>query len=165
MTAEPASIEIRNYRAGDRDQVVTLARELQVHERAVYDRMLDPREIGPGYVDALLADCRDHGGGIIVAEIAGAVVGYAVIETTVHEESIDEEYYSFAYVADLVVTASRRGTGIGHRLLLACEDIAVKAGARWLRISALAANGTARALYHRFGFADHLITLEKPIGG
>ena len=81
-----------------------------------------------------------------------------------HEESIDEEHYTYAYVADLVVTESRRGTGVGRRLLTACEDIAVKAGARWLRISALAANGQVRALYHRFGFSDHLITLEKPIG-
>jgi GNAT superfamily N-acetyltransferase len=164
MTAAPATIEIRDYRADDRHAVVGLARELQAHERAVYDRMLPPLAIGPDYVEALLADCRKYGGRIIVAEIAGALVGYAVVETHVHEESIDEEHYTYAYVADLVVTESRRGTGVGRRLLTACEDIAVKAGARWLRISALAANGQARALYHRFGFSDHLITLEKPIG-
>jgi hypothetical protein len=50
------------------------------------------------------------------------------------------------------------------QLLTTCEDIAVKTGARWLWISALAANEQARSLYHRFGFADHFITLEKPIG-
>jgi GNAT superfamily N-acetyltransferase len=164
MTVEPATIEIRHYRADDRDQVIGLARELQAHERAVYDRMLPPPAIGRGYVEALLADCSKYGGGIIIAEIEGALVGYAVVETTVHEESIDEEHYTYAYVADLVVTESRRGAGVGRRLLSACEDIAVKAGARWLRISALAANEPARTLYRRFGFADHLITLEKPIG-
>jgi GNAT superfamily N-acetyltransferase len=164
MTAEPATIEIRHYRDDDRDQVITLARELQTHERAIYDRMLPPLAIGQGYVEALLADCRKYGGGIIVAEIEGALVGYAVVESTVHDESIDEERYTYAYVADLVVTESRRGAGVGRRLLTACEDIAKKAGARWLRISALAANEQARALYQRFGFADHLTILEKPIG-
>lgn len=164
MPAEPANIEIRDYRAADREQLVALARELQAHEAAVYDRMLDPQAIGPGYVDSLLAGCRDHGGGIIIAEIAGSVVGYAVVETTVRDESIDEEPYTYAYVADVVVTEGRRGNGVGRRLLSACEDIAAKAGARWLRISALAANERARALYRRFGFTEHLITLEKRIG-
>jgi GNAT superfamily N-acetyltransferase len=164
MTPEPATIEIRDYRADDRDAVVDLARELQAHERAFHDRMLPPMAIGPAYVEALLADCRKYGGRMIVAESAGVLVGYAVVETTVHEESIDEEEYSYAYVADIVVTESHRGSGIGRRLLAACEDIAVTAGARWLRISALAANEQARALYYRFDFADHLITLEKPIG-
>lgn len=163
-TAEPDTIEIRDYRADDRDAVVALARDLQAHERAVYDRMLPPQAIGPDYVEALLADCRKYGGRIIVAESAGALVGYAVVQTTVGDESIDEVTYTYAYVADLVVTERLRGAGLGRRLLTACEDIAVKAGARWLRISALAANQQARFLYHRFGFADHLITLEKPIG-
>jgi hypothetical protein len=36
----PATFEIRDYRADDRDAVVALARELQAHERQVYDRML-----------------------------------------------------------------------------------------------------------------------------
>jgi GNAT superfamily N-acetyltransferase len=165
MTATSAVTMIRDYRAEDRDQLIGLARELQAHERTVHDRMLASDAIGPGYVEALLADCRKHGGGIIVAEIGGALVGYAAVHTEVHEESIDEEDYSYAYVADLVVTESRRGAGVGRKLLARCEDIAVKAGARWLRISALAANEQARSLYRRLGFVDHLITLEKPVGG
>ena len=52
MTAAPATIEIRDYRADDRHAVVGLARELQAHERAVYDRMLPPLAIGPDYVEA-----------------------------------------------------------------------------------------------------------------
>jgi ribosomal protein S18 acetylase RimI-like enzyme len=164
MTAEPASIGIRDYRAADRDAVVALARELQDHERAVFARMRHPQAIGPDYVEALLADCRKYGGGIIVAEIGGTLVGYAVVQTAVREESLDEEDYTFAYVADLVVTKPQRNSGVGGRLLAACEDIAVKSGARWLRISALAANEQALAFYRRFGFADHLVILEKPLG-
>jgi GNAT superfamily N-acetyltransferase len=164
MTTEPASIVIRYYRADDRDAVVGLARELQDHERAVFARMRHPHAIGPDYVEALLADCRKHGGGIIVAEIDGTLAGYAVVQTAVREESPDEEDYTFAHVADLVVTKTRRGTGVGGRLLAACEDIAVKSGAQWLRISALAANEQALAFYRRFGFADHLVILEKPLG-
>ena len=160
---EGTHIEIRDVRAEDLSGVVALARELQAAEQAMFERMRSPLDIGSDYVEAVLDDCRKFGGCIIVAEAAGTLVGYAAVYTSFREESRDEKDYTFAYVADLVVTRACRSAGVGYRLLAICEDIARKSGARWLRISTLAANERALAVYHRFGFVDHFLTLEKPL--
>ena len=85
MTAERSttSATIRPYREVDRGAVIALARELQAHERALFSRMRPTSDIDEGYVDGLLDDCKRDGGMIIVAEIAGALVGYAVVNTAV----------------------------------------------------------------------------------
>lgn len=155
-------INIREFHPQDRAAVVALARELQMAEVLFFDRKKPPDEIGDWYVDHLLESCRLHGGKLLLAIHNGKPCGYASLLTAVsaadEPEAID---YTYAYVQDIVVTASLRGTGIGGALLEHCEAIAREAGAGWLRIDVLAANRGAVRRYERSGFESLYVTLEK----
>ena len=73
----------------------------------------------------------------------------------------DEIAYTYAHVADLVVTESARRQGVGKALLKACEKEARAKGRKIFRIGVLSRNEGAIAAYHDFGFAPYHQTLEK----
>lgn len=164
MAAMPSALTIRDYMPADEAGLLELVRQLQVHEGQVYDRMKPPEEIGPWYIAGLERQCAECAGRILVAEIDGAVVAYATILTAVENDSIDEVPNTYALVGDLAVTTDRRGQGIGKAMLAECEHIARHAGARWLRINALARNTQARATYSAYGFEEQFIGFEKTLG-
>ena len=56
--------------------------------------------------------------------------------------------------------ASHRNRGIGRLLLAKSEAYARSHGCQCLRISVMAANGAAKALYISQGFEEQEITLE-----
>ena len=160
----PRVLTIRDYEPRDEAALLVLVRELQVHEGSVYDRMKPPEEIGPWYIVELQKQCAESAGRILVAESEGKVVAYATILATVEDDSIDEVPFTYAYVGDLAVTKGRRGEGIGKRMLAECERIARSAGARWLRINALAQNAQACDTYRSYGFDEQFIGFEKKLG-
>ena len=158
-----ADHNIRTYASTDRDALLQLVRELQMHEVRLFDRMKPADQIGAEYIAGLNDQCSEHDGEILVAEMAGRIVGYAAVMKRIRQTDPDETDYVYADVFDLAVTEQARGTGIGGALLNACEGLARQAGTRWLRISVLAKNNGALALYRKFGFREHLIQLEKPL--
>jgi len=156
--------KIRDFTESDIGSVVSLARELQKHEAELFDRMKPPDEIGAWYIRRLRTNCAAHKGKILVAELEGDVVGYAVLLTDVSsDEAVDERPYSYAMVLDLAVAKEMRRKGVGTALLDECEQRARAANARWLRISVLAGNEQAIAIYHKFGFQPLLTTMEKAL--
>lgn len=158
-----AAVLIREFAEADRDAVNDCVRELQEHERAIEPRMKPFEAIAQTYLDGLLAHCRGTQGRILVAEVAGAVVGYVCVYGREPNTDDDEIDYDYAVVADLAVNPSHRGSGIGRTLLAAAERHARAAGARWLRISVLARNRRAFALYEATGFAPRVVELEKDL--
>ena len=159
----PQAVEIRDYEDGDEAALISLIRQLQVHEGQHYDRMLPPDDIAGWYIDALKGDCRQHAGHIRMACVDGKAIGYCAILTCVEADDIDEQPFSYAYVSELVVSETARGNGIGKALLTDAERLARAAGAAWLRVSVLARNTLAHEVYRSYGFADHLVTMEKPL--
>lgn len=157
------ALEIREYNDRDEAHLVRLVRELQAHEIAYYDRMIPPEEIAGWYIDDMRKDCREYAGLIRIAWLADLPVGYCAIMTRVLNEEVDELPFHYAYVNDLAVAKSARGQGIGKALLEDAEALARAAKAKWLRISVLAKNTVAREVYDRYGFEEHLITMEKPL--
>ncbi len=158
------TVTIREFTRSDSVQLIALVRELQGHEAQFFDRMKAPDEIGAWYLHNLQKACATHDGVILVADQGEAVVGYAVLLTAVLSEDMPEDVDSvYALVMDLAVAGQARRKGIGTKLLEACESRARKAGVRWLRISALAENHDAIAAYEKFGFKNHLLTMEKPL--
>jgi ribosomal protein S18 acetylase RimI-like enzyme len=158
------SIVIRPYRKSDESAIVELVRELQGHELQLYDRMLPVDDIGPWYVQRILRESSDAGGGLIVAEQAGQPVGYATLFARLDsEEAYDEVAYTYAYIGDLVVSESARRQGVGTLLLRECETLARQAGQRWLRITVIASNGEAHRLYQALGFRNQFVNLEKSL--
>jgi ribosomal protein S18 acetylase RimI-like enzyme len=159
----PTTPEIHDYKDQDEAQLIRLIRELQSHETAYYDRMIPPDEIAGWYIDGIKTDCRDCAGRIRLAWLADIPVGYCVILTRVPNEEVDEQAFDYAYVSEIVIAKSARGQGIGTALLHDAETLARAANAKWLRINVLAKNTLARDVYDRFGFEEHLITMEKQL--
>ena len=62
-----------------------------------------------------------------------------------------------------MVAESARRRGIGRKLLEDCERRAREAGRDDLRITVLAGNHGAHALYRAFGFDDLLINMRKSL--
>lgn len=155
-------VEIREYRESDAPQMIALIRELQAGEVVLYERMKPAADMGQWYIDLLQKKCAEDEGVILIAEADGAALGYAVILTrSVEDGTSDEVAYDYAYVVDLVVAGHARRRGIGRMLLDDCERRAREAGREDLRITVLARNDGAHALYRALGFDDLLIDMRK----
>lgn len=96
-----------------------------------------------GYLGRFFAGGEDK---ILVAEQAGAVVGFLSLES--HREGEPP----FLYLDDISVTAACRGQGIGSRLLDMAEDYATALGLGEIRLHVERDNHGARRLYQRCGF-------------
>jgi ribosomal protein S18 acetylase RimI-like enzyme len=159
-----AAVTIRGFEERDLEGVIAVARDLQHSESLLYARMKSPQDIGADYFTDMRKAVEKHQGSILVAELAGKVVGYCTLLTACDSsDDTDEVLYRYSYVWDLGVAAQHRSAGIGRILIEEAERIARAAGIPWLRLNVLAANAAARRFYSRLGFADHLITVEKAL--
>ena len=94
-----------------------------------------------------LARVRAQGDEVFVAEAEGAPVGWIHVAALCAMESGD-----FAEIRGLVVTAGRRGGGIGARLLRVAEEWAAGRGVNRLRVRTNVLRERAHAFYERQGF-------------
>jgi len=155
-------VHVRQYQSSDASALIMLIRELQVSEVALYERMKPAADMGEWYIELLKKQCAEDDGTILIAEEDGKVLGYAVVLTrSVEDGKGDEVFYEYGYVVDLVVAKEARRRGIARMLLDDCEKRARAAGRDDLRVTVLARNEGAQALYRGFGFADHLVNMRK----
>ncbi len=159
--ARAGGIEVRDFQAGEEAQILAIAREAQAHELTVEARSKPVEEIGLWYVELRKQDVATYKGRFLVAELAGAIAGYAVLLFKDSSEDRVETFYTFAHVADLGVRNECRGQGVGTALLAACETIAREAGETYLQLGVLAGNHDAVRLYERQGFRAVAQTMEK----
>lgn len=96
-----------------------------------------------GYVGRFFTGGEDE---ILVAEQAGAVVGFLSLES--HREGEPP----FLYLDDFSVAAACRGQGIGFRLLDMAEEYAAALGLGEIHLHVERDNHGARRLYRRRGF-------------
>ena len=139
--------------------------ELQAFERSIESNRVEPEAIRGKYVDHLFAECAKSGGCILVAEQSGQVVGFVCVLCRVESREIVEKEREYAYITDLVVLDRHRKAGIGTELMRAAESRAFSRGATRIRIGVLAANAGAHRLYHKLGYSDREVVLEKRLGG
>ncbi len=158
------TVEIRDYVASDRPQLIQLIRELQRFETDLFDRLKPPEDLGDTYLDNLLADCAKYDGVILVATRDDRLLGYAVLHTTATSQNEpDEVDYTYANVHELAVTQAERNAGLGTRLLTKCEEIARANNVKWLRVGVLSGNARALHTYEKFGFTTLYRRLEKTL--
>lgn len=103
----------------------------------------------------------EPGAAILVAddETQGPV-GFIHIQTQV-------DYFSgekHGYVADVAVSKTVEGRGVGRMLLEAAEAWARSNGYRLLTLYVFSANARARRVYERYGFQPELVKYVKPVG-
>jgi ribosomal protein S18 acetylase RimI-like enzyme len=159
-----SGITIRDYRDGDAEAVIAIAKDLQAHELTIYDRLKPVDAIDADYLKVLWAEVNKRTGKFLVAEHEDTVAGYCTLLTNC--DSCDDEievFYRYSFIGDIAVREAKRSLGIGKALLDECENIARAAGIKWLRLAVMADNLRARRFYARAGFGEHLIRLEKPL--
>jgi len=154
---------IRPYRHGDGEASRACVVELQDAEREIDPRLRSGDSMADEYLRDMHSRCRDYAGTILIAELAGVIVGLTMVLTHVPFEALDEPPGHYALVAELVVRAQSRGYGVGRALLQAAERLAQQSGAAELRIGVLSNNLPARQLYIGEGFAPYSEMLAKPL--
>ena len=85
------------------------------------------------------------------------VAGYAVDDP--------ESRSRYFYVAELSVSETMRGRGVGSQLIAAIEDFARRRGHTTAVIGVLVKNTRAHALYDRLGFRDYAVRMRKKLLG
>jgi GNAT superfamily N-acetyltransferase len=157
------AVEIRPFAAADAAPCRACLIELQEAERRIDPRLRRGEEVADAYLEQAHARCREYTGVILVAEVAGEIVGMVTVMARVPFETPDEPPGEYAVIPELVVRDAYRHRGIGSALLQAAEQHARTAGASELRIRVLSGNHAARRLYVREGFGPYLDTLTKPL--
>ncbi|MBG0855919.1 GNAT family N-acetyltransferase [Streptomyces spinoverrucosus] len=140
---------IRHARYADEEELGRLDRRcwsglhsVQPRPRPPYDPFFNDR-FGP----------RDH----LVAELAGAIVGYIRLAFST---PLDSNAH-VRQIQGLVVAEEARGAGVGRALLRAVQDEARRQGARRITLRVLGHNTPARKLYESEGFVVEGVLPEE----
>lgn len=93
--------------------------------------------------------------GAVEHEDIVGVMGYRVLFDFVHGKHL--------YIDDLVITAAKRGSGIGALLLKEAERIAKEQGCAALRLCTGTANERAKNFYEREGWNLRAVAYKKKV--
>lgn len=137
--------------------------QLQEQERAIDARM----PAGEEMADDFLASIDDSVGGpnthIVVAELDGAVIGFARVQLHLVDEDPDASKIPYALLDEIVVLESARRRGIGQQLVDWAVSVAREAGDASIRLNVIDGNVGAQTLYDRNGFRPLYLEMEKPL--
>jgi len=134
----------------------------QAYEHAFEpNRRLDP-PVAEEHFAKMLALLAERAGKILVAADAGdKAIGWAIVLESEDDIYVVAEERRYAYIAELFVVESLRGTGAGRALIAACEAWAGARSVRVMQIGVLPGNARAHGIYRRQGYTDYGIQLRK----
>jgi len=144
------AVIIRRARPGDEGSIVRLAHEMAEGEH-------DVSPLDEPYARRFLASPAT---GVLLAEDGGDVVGllsYALVPGLYHAADS-------GLIELLVVTAPRRGEGIGRLLVDAALDLFVAAGCAEASVSTGETNDAAQRVYRDAGLTESSLLLETHFG-
>ena len=155
---QPAGVDVRPYRAADRDQVMALAPRLT--EWVAPWR--DPAAVSAavhGWIRDAADAAPDQEHAVYVAVHGDTVAGVVTVsERTHYTGQVD------AYVGELAVATGMERRGIATRLMTEAERWAAARGRSFLTLETGAANQPARRLYASLGFREEDVRLTKALG-
>lgn len=109
----------------------------------------NPVEKSEGDIAAMIADRQTAGHGFLVAEQAGAVIGFAS-----YAQFRGGAGYARTMEHTIILSPAAQGTGLGRALMTALEDHARAAGIHSLIAGVSAENPAGRAFHAAIGFAE-----------
>ena len=146
--------ELRRATPSDADAVLAMMREYYA-----FDRLDFEASAARAALDGLLADSAR--GEVWIASHDGAPVGYGVLCLGWSLEFHGRD----AFVDEIFVAESARGTGVGRELLGRLEERCRALGVRALHLEVDHENRRALEMYRRAGFVDHdRLLMTKRIG-
>jgi ribosomal protein S18 acetylase RimI-like enzyme len=154
--ASPPRIDVRRAEPQDRSRLVDLSRRLA--DTAPPWRRRGAVESAIAESISAIVDRQDKDDAIMVAEIAGQVVGFITLGRRNHfTGDID------AAIDDLVVDTDSEGRGVAAALLAHAESWAQAHSLQRLTVETSASNQRALRRYRANGFTDEDIRLTKPL--
>jgi ribosomal protein S18 acetylase RimI-like enzyme len=155
------TVEIREARPEDRPALIRLMGALNEFEAAIEENRADA-SAAESHLDYVDGQIRELGGVMLVAEQAGAVIGFLCY--TFEEDPgtfVRPEYRRHALIWDISVAGEARGQGVGQALLAAAERAARAGGIAEIRLYVLEANVRARRIYEEAGYRNYERFLSK----
>ena len=150
-------VSIRPYQRQDRPAAMSLADRLCIGV-APWRAPDAVREAVTGWVRGSLDGAGSDDRAVIVADVAGQLVGLVTVGERRHfTGEVD------AYVGELIVAAEAERRGVGTRLMAAAEEWGRRRGLRHLTLETGSANRIARAFYASLGYRDEDVRLTKDI--
>ena len=116
-----------------------------------------------GYGRFLVSQLDEPGSVVLVAERAGAVVGYAF--AALEPMSWKDLRAACGYLHDVYVDPAARGAGAGERLVRAALEWLEGRGAPRVVLMSAARNESAQRLFERIGFRRTMVEMTREAGG
>ena len=161
-----ADIEIRPVRADDRATLLGFLVAFQDYERGLNPKLRPGAEVAEIQLAKLEGDIAAHDGVLLMAERGGEAVGFVCCYVGHdHDMMLEEQARPYGYLSDVFVSPGHRGLGIGAALMAAAEKHLAGLGFSRVRLSVMAANAGARAVYEKRGYRAYDVLYEKPLGG
>lgn len=153
-------MEIRPAVFDDVPAVSQLYAQLFADMARLQPESLKPAEQDKYFLDAMIEMEEAE---ILVAEEAGQVLGFAVVQARPTPPFPFFHPQTFADFVDVAVAPAHRGKGIGKALIAAVGDWAKERGLAYVELTVLAQNQRAIRLYEELGFTDASRTMRwKP---
>lgn len=154
---------IREYQQDDIPTLKQLIAELHDALRP-FDEYLAPVErIADEYTAYLIDTCRDSAGTFFVAAQGDRLVGFACVFGFVAPAEPDQYPDKFSAIANIYVSPSLQGQGIGAALMQRAEDHARAVGVGRLELTVLSRNQRAIDFYRRLGYRERSRTFTKKL--
>ena len=155
--------KIRRAKIEDLSKVSELVGLLINKEYEEFDETIDPHHVlsrkAQDYFKERTED--DKSGVFLVAEVSGEIVGYFIGGL-----GIVEDYRLLDKIGEgesMFILDQYRGLGIGTEFMRLFEDWCRKRDIKRVRIVSSAGNKDAIKLYHRIGYKDYDLKLEKEL--
>ena len=137
--------------------------ELQDYECQFDPRMPSGESIADEYLEDMKRKCEEHDGQIVLSEIDGNIAGFVSVLAKVGSGVLNDGNLICSCIDDLIVREQFRRLGVAKKLVEAAESFAKSKNARWLRLSVMARNTSARKLYSSVGFSEFYVDYEKDL--
>ncbi len=153
---EPSDLLVRPARSADLSAIVDLLADDPLG--ATRERPGEP--VAACYEEAF-ADIQRQGSLVLVAELAGRVVGclqLTLIPGLSHQGALRGQIEAVRVAGDL------RGRRIGERLVREAVERARRAGCRLVQLTSHTSRTDARRFYERLGFVASHVGMKLPLG-
>ena len=157
------SVVVRSAQRGDYDRLCELYESLDSYHRSARPELFVKPRGRPRTLEQITKLIEGPQSKMLVAEIAGAIVGLAVVIERELPSHPVHRHLRHGELDELVVDAAYRRKGVAQRLIRACEAWARERGIASMRIGVWAFNDPARTLYERMGYEVHTLRFGKAL--
>lgn len=159
ITMTEAPLTVRQAQAADLPSLARYGFALgRLHAGFDAERFTTPPDGENAYAAFFQAEMQRPEVAVLIAELGPQPVGYAFVR--MEPMSLVDLRTAGAWLHDIYVDPQARRGGIGHLLLEAAKEAALRLGSSSLMLSASPHNAKARALFERAGLRPTMIEMR-----